>query len=180
MKCKKLLVAVSTAAMCLSFTLAASAASTSDIVNKLQADGASATQVAQAQDFFKSNSGAFTSSQLDTVSSNLDKVESIMKANNVTDPTKLPAAAKTEVKSIVASTAAATGVTAEFGKNTAGVTVLTLGKNGTTYTFSANDGVAKTTGSSSTAPVMMLSIGMLLFAGSAAYLFVNRRKSAAA
>lgn len=174
---KKILAAIASVVMCFSFTIAASAATTSDVISKMQADGASATQVAQAKDFFKSNSGSFTSAQLDTISSGMDKAESIMKQYNVTDPTKLPASAKAEVKDIVTSTASAVGVTVSFGKNSSGAATLTLSKNGSTYTFGANDSAPKTTGSDSTLPVAVLSLGMLLAAGTATYMISSRRKA---
>lgn len=175
MHLKKLFLAGSIAAMCFVFTLGASAATTSDIITKLQADGASATQIAQVQDFFKSNSNAFTSAQLETVSSNLNQVESIMKADHVTDPMKLPAAAKDQIKNIVAKTASETGITADFGKNTSGVSVLTIIKNGVAYTFASNDNIPKTTGSGSMVPIAAIAAGLLLAVNAAAYMFTHRR-----
>lgn len=177
---KKFFVGVLAVVMSAAFAVTVSAATPSDIISKLQADGATATQIALAEDYLKSNGSQFTSAQLDSISTGIDQGYSLMKKYGVNDPTKLPASAKTELKNIVISTASNAGVAVSFGKNASGVGTMTLSNDGKSYTFSANDLKTKTTGAGSALPFAGVAAGLCLVLGSAAYLARNRKKVAVA
>lgn len=155
---KKVFAGITALTLSVLLAVSAGAASVSDIMTQLESYGASATQVAQVRDYFKSNAGSFTGSELATISDGIDKAGSIMKKYGVTDPFRLPADAKSQIKAIAASTAADVGVTLEFGKSASGATTMTVNKGGKSYTFSSSDSAPKVTGSGS--PVSPLAAGL--------------------
>lgn len=175
---KKLFAGVLAVVMSAAFAISANAATPSDLISRLKADGASATQIALAEDYLKSNGNQFTSAQLDAFSAGIDRVFSLMKEYGVSDPSKLPASAKKEVKDIIAADAPSAGIAVSFGKNSAGVGTMTLSKNGSTYTIAANDLKTKTTGAGFPLPAAGAAVGLCAVLGSAAYLARGRKKAA--
>ena len=161
------------AVVCVALTITVSAATVPDIINKLKADGISSTKIAQAEDFFKSNS--FTGAQLNQIDSALDRVTVVIKKYGVTDYSKLPAAAKSEIEGIVANTASKVKEKISVGENASGIPTVTLEKDGSQYTFAGNDNIPKTTGSNETIPYIVFSIGLIFVFGSAAYMYSKRR-----
>jgi hypothetical protein len=157
------------------FSFVASAATKEDIINKLESSKIPVNYIALAQDYLKSNS--FTSNQYGAALANVGKVIDVMNAENVTDPTKLSAAAKSQVLSIINDTADRTGITATVGKDAKGESYLRLtGSGNNTFEVTASDLGLKVTGGNDYISFIILSIGLILMAlGSA---FIIARKTA--
>jgi hypothetical protein len=171
-KFMKILAFAAVAVLMGAFAITVSAATASaDIIAKLQADGVSAVDVAKAQDFFKSNT--LTSAQLDTISAQIDVVHQLMVADNVTDPSLLPAADKAKVQSAINTAASAAGVSVTYN----GGGSITLSKNGTTL-LTLSDKDVKQTGANNTGFYAVIASGMLLIAAGS-ILLVNRRRTSA-
>lgn len=167
MKFKKSIAILSATVLALSLTFSVSAATKDDVISALKSDNISSTYVSMAQDFLKTYD--LSAAQLDTVVANVDKVNTIMKDANVTDPTKLSTAEKNEVISVINETAAATGLTVSFGKDSKGVSyVKFVDSNGTPFEVSASDLGLKVTGSDNYGSYIVLALGLILAAAGAA------------
>jgi hypothetical protein len=170
LKIKKLFALTAAVIMVTAFAVSVSAATPADIIAKLQADGVSSSYVAKANDYFKSNPN-ISAASLDQVSTNIDSVEKIMKANNVTDPTLLPASAKASVQTLVAQSATDIGAAATFSN---GQITVTNSSTGAVYTFSDND--VKVTGNNDLPLMLMMGAGILLVLSGAAYVMLHSRR----
>lgn len=159
----------------IAMTFVASAATKEDIINKLESSKVSANYIALAQDYLKSNN--FTSTQYDAAFVNVGKVVDIMNTENVTDPLKLSATAKTAALKIVNDTASQTGITATVGVDSKGVSFIKLSGTGKNiFEVSASDLALKVTGGNNYASLLMLTIGLVLIAFGAT--FIIKRKLA--